>query len=72
MCERDAEKLGVSPGDVKAFSDYLPAMWSVWSQRGRHGSSDRTASRMIDALKLIIWQLPYFSYHLRVVRLGLF
>ena len=66
VCERDAEKVE-SPlaGAVGAFSDYLPAMWSIWRQRNWRGSEEWSG---IDVLKLITWHLPFFSWHLRVVR----
>ena len=59
VIERDADKNGV-PGEVSAFSDYLPAIGSVWLQR----------NRKTDILRLITWQLPFFSWHLRVAREG--
>ncbi|CAE7225870.1 Nvl [Symbiodinium microadriaticum] len=64
VCERDAEKSEVEgpQGEVTAFSDYLPAIRSVWLQRRRAGW------KLMDVLSPIIWKLPYFSYHMRVVR----
>ena len=64
VCEPKAAKVGdeVTEGAVSAFSDYLPAIWSVWLQRG---STDFSLGVI---LKLITWHLPYFTYHLRVVR----
>ncbi|CAE7681123.1 unnamed protein product [Symbiodinium sp. CCMP2456] len=66
VCERDAEK--PVQGEVTALSDsglvqdYLPAIRSVWLRRSRAGWE------LMDVLSLITWKLPYFSYHLRVVR----
>ncbi|CAE7461738.1 atad1, partial [Symbiodinium pilosum] len=66
VCERDAEKPdnGTAPGDVGPLADYLPAIWSIWWQRNRKGSKEW---RLLGILKLITWQLPFFSWQLRVV-----
>lgn len=63
VCEPDvAETEHVRSDEVTALN-YFSAIWSVLQSREL-----LTGWREIDILKLITWQLPYLTYHLRVVR----
>lgn len=63
VCEPDVSETKHARSDAVTALNYFSAIWSVLQSR-----EWLTGWRDIDILKLVTWQLPYLTYHLRVVR----
>lgn len=63
VCEPDVAETEHARSDEVTALNYFSAIWSVLQSR-----EWLTGWREIDILKLLTWQLPYLTYHLRVVR----
>ena len=62
VCEPDVAETEHARSDEVTALNYFSAIWSVLQSR------EWMTGKEIDILKLITWQLPYLTYHLRVVR----